>query len=380
VDINLSPQGWGDQQLVWETLVANLNNNGGILGRELVVDAYKYYSPIGPILGGIDPEAVCLELAADIETFAVLGGFVGPVEDINTCITGTQNTIMVGGRQTAERLAASTAPWIETTTMKETKMKVFLSLLEQEGMLEGKSIALVGNEDDGPYALASSLLTDMDVNVVLDVGLQIPVGDTAAEDARWDVLVENVLASGADVAMLVGGERAGIRNLAHNDIDMDLYVMNSETFTNLSESVTPDMADGGVTLTGLTEQESWDDPLTQAECVVPFTEANPDLTIGGPDQFVEGEEEWYRSIMSYCRTLQLFVMIAEAAGADLTHESFLAGAESMSDFVLPGQPHNSIAPGKYDASDAFRLSVFDANSGGDQGEVVPLTGILDGTP
>ena len=73
-------------------------------------------------------------------------------------------------------------------------------------------------------------------------------------------------------------------------------------------------------------------------------------------------------------------MITEAAGADLTHESFLAAAESMSDFVLPGQPHNSIQPGKYDASDAFRLSVFDANSGGDQGELVALTGILDGTP
>ena len=380
VETNLSPQGWGDQQLVWETFVEKLNNDGGILGRDLIVDEYKYYSPIGPILGGIDPEAVCLELAADIETFAVLGGFLGPVEDINTCITGTQNTIMVGGRQTAERLAASTAPWIEPGTMKETKMKVFLSLLEQEGLLEGKNIALVGNEDDGPYNLASDLLSDMDANVVLDVGVQVPVGDTAAEDARWDVLVQNVLASGADVAVLVGGERAGIRNLANNDIDMDLYVMNSETFTNLSESVTPEMAEGAVSLTGLTEQEIWDDPLTQNNCVIPFKEANPDLVIEGPDQFDEGEEEWYRSIMSYCRWLHLFTMIAEAAGPNLTHDSFLAAAESMSDFVLPGQPYNSISPGKYDASDSFRLSVFDSASGGDQGALVPLTGILDGTP
>ena len=287
---------------------------------------------------------------------------------------------MVGGRQTAERLEASTAPWIEPGTMKETKMKVFLSLLEQEGLLAGKNIALVGNEDDGPYNLASDLLSDMDANVVLDVGVQVPVGDTAAEDARWDVRVQNVLASGADVAVLVGGERAGIRNLANNDIDMDLYVMNSETFTNLSESVTPEMAEGAVSLTGLTEQEIWDDPLTQTNCVIPFKEANPDLVIEGPDQFDEGEEEWYRSIMSYCRWLHLFSMIAEAAGPNLTHDSFLAAAESMSDFVLPGQPYNSISPGKYDASDSFRLSVFDSASGGDQGALVPLTGILDGTP
>ena len=161
---------------------------------------------------------------------------------------------------------------------------------------------------------------------------------------------------------------------------MDLYVMNSETFTNLSESVTPEMAEGAISLTGLTEQEIWDDPLTQENCVLPFKEANPDLVIEGPDKFVEGDEEWYRSIMSYCRWLHLFKMIAEAAGPNLTHESFLGAAESMSDFVLPGQPYNSLSPGKYDASDSFRLSVFDSTSGGDQCVLVPLTGILDGTP
>ena len=33
VEINLSPAGWGDQQGVWEALIANLNANGGINGR-----------------------------------------------------------------------------------------------------------------------------------------------------------------------------------------------------------------------------------------------------------------------------------------------------------------------------------------------------------
>ncbi|MEE2768485.1 MAG: transporter substrate-binding domain-containing protein, partial [Actinomycetota bacterium] len=380
VDTNLSPQGWGDQQLVWETLVANLNANGGVLGRELVVDAYRYYSPIGPILGGIDPEGVCLELTADHETFAVIGGFLGPVEDVNTCITGPQNTVLVGGRQTVERLAQSDAPWLESAASKETRMRVFLSLLNAEGMLDDKKIALVGNRDDGPYDLASELLGGMDVDVVLDVALDVAVGDVEAEDARWDVLVENVLASGADVAMLVGGERAGIRNLWHNDIDVDLYVMNSETFTSLSESVTPEMADGGLSLTGLTDSEIWSDPATQSECAAPFADANPDIVVVGPDAWVEGEEQWFRSIMSYCRWLKLFTMVAEAAGPDLTHESFLAAAESMNEFTLPGQPYNSLGPGKYDAGDSFRLAVFDADTGGADGALVPMSDVMDGTP
>ena len=364
---------------MYDTLVANLNANGGILGRELVVDAYRYYSPIGPILGGIDPEGVCLELTADHETFAVLGGFLGPVEDVNTCITGPQNTILIGGRQTTERLAQSDAPWLEPGTMKETKFRVFLSLLDGEGMLDGKKIALVGNLDDGPYDLASELLAGMDLDVVLDVVLDVAVGDTEAEDARWDVLVENVLASGADVMMLVGGERAGIRNLFQNGIDMDVYGYNSETYTSLSESVTPEMADGDVTLTGLTESEAWADEVVQTECLAPFQEANPDVAIVGPDDIVEGEEKWFQSIIAYCRYLQLFAMVAEAAGPDLTPDSFLAAAESMSDFTLPGQPYNSFGPGKYDGSDSFRLSVFDADAGPDGG-TMPLSAVMDGTP
>ena len=76
----------------------------------------------------------------------------------------------------------------------------------------------------------------------------------------------------------------------------------------------------------------------------------------------------------------MFTMVAEAAGPDLTHDSFLASAEAMSEFTLPGQPYNSLGPGKYDASDSFRLSMFDADSGGADGALVPMGDVMDGTP
>ena len=76
----------------------------------------------------------------------------------------------------------------------------------------------------------------------------------------------------------------------------------------------------------------------------------------------------------------MFTMVAEAAGPDLTPDSFLAAAESMSEFTLPGQPYNSFGMGKYDASDSFRLSVFDADAGGADGALVPISEVMDGTP
>ena len=76
VERGFSPNGWGDQTLVWESVVADLNDRGGINGRQVVLDAVRPYSAIPGL--GISADAVCLEVAGDFETFAVLGGFVGP--------------------------------------------------------------------------------------------------------------------------------------------------------------------------------------------------------------------------------------------------------------------------------------------------------------
>jgi basic membrane protein A len=376
IEMGLSTEGWGDPQTIWEALLADVNANGGVWGRQIVVDGYRFYSPVPGM--GISADGVCLELASDIETFAIVGGFLGPSEISNTCITTTANTILIGGRQTAEWLAESTAPWLEFGTMKERRMDVFLSLLEQEGLLEGRTFALVGGQD-GPYEMAKELIAGMGIDLALDAFNDVTVGDTEAEDARWDVLVENVRSSGAEAIFLVGGERAGIRNLSSAGIDIDLFVMNSETFTSLSASVTPEMADGSITLTGMTPEEQWETEDTQA-CATAFSTANPEIEVGNPTDWVEGEK-WYTGITNYCNWVAMLVAVLEAAGPNPTHESFLAGVESMTQFSLPSSPYASFGPGKYDASDSFRLSVFDGSAAaGEDGLLTPMGPVLDGTP
>jgi hypothetical protein len=44
-------------------------------------------------------------------------------------------------------------------------------------------------------------------------------------------------------------------------------------------------------------------------------------------------------------------------------------------------PYASFGPDKYDASDSFRLSVFDGSaSAGEDGLLTPMGPVLDGTP
>ena len=373
-ELQLSPQGWGDQILIYDTFIADINNNGGINGR-MIEPVYRFYSP----LGTTEAEAACLELTEDNETFAVLGGFLGPSEAANTCIAGVQNTILIGGQQTAERLAEAQAPWLQTGGSRSRRIEVLLTLLEGEGMLEGRSVALVGGIDaQDDFERAKELMPEFGFPPVVEILMEAADGDIPAVDAAWGSFSEALRVSGADTALIVGSTSGNIRGIRNNGLDIDLWAVDNDRLNNLGESVDPAWADGTVTLQSMGDVEAWDDE-TVAECRRIFDEANPDAPVIAPADAVEGDEQWFNPIMAYCRWLQAFVLIATAAGPDLTHDTFSEAAYGLGDFTLPAQPYNSFGPDKPDANDSYRLAEYDASVGA-RGEAVPMTDIVDVTP
>lgn len=373
-ELQLSPNGWGDQQLVWQTLIDKVNADGGINGR-MIEPIYRFYSP----LGTTEAEAACLELTEDNETFAVLAGFVGPAEPANTCITGRGNTIVVGGRQSPERLAESTAPWFETATSRTRRLEIFLNLMQAEGLLEGRQIALIGGiQAEEEFNQAKELLPEFGIEPVVEVLMEAADGDIPAVDAVWEALSERVDVSGADTALIITSVSGNIRGLRNNGLDIDIWTIDNDSLANLGESVEPEWADGVLTTQSLSDQEAWDDE-TVAECRATFETANPDVEIVEPDAAVEGDERWYTAIMAYCRYLELFRLIATEAGPELTHDSFREAAFRLGDFALAGQPYNSLAPDKLDANDSARIGIYDA-SVGDRGAIVGFSELGDATP
>ena len=377
VENGFSPNGWGDQTLVWETLVADLNARGGINGRTVVLEAVSPFSAIPGF--GIGADSVCLEVAGDMETFAVLGGFLGPAEISNICIPGQQETILIGGRTTTERLAQVTAPWYENGMGKERRMDAYLSLLQQNGYLDGEKVAVVGAEESrATYEVGIEILKSMGVEIVLEAISDVGVGETEAEDAWWDVMGERVRASGATAVVFAGGDRAGFRGVHRAGLDVHLFPYNNESLTSLSTNVTEEMVVGAITMTGLTEQEQFDQPEVQERCIAPFAAANPDVEIGMPDTHVDGIEKWWRSIMTHCNQLRMFEIIATQAGRNLTHDSFREAAESLPQFKLPLAPYASLGAGKVDADDSARLSIYVEDD--DDGSLEVLTDLMDTTP
>ena len=113
---------------------------------------------------------------------------------------------------------------------------------------------------------------------------------------------------------------------------------------------------------------------------LPFTDANPDIEVIPSNQVPDGDPAWASVLIPACRFLQLFTMAAEAAGPDLTPSTFEQAAYQLGSFELPGQPFNSLAPGKLDANDGMGLGIFDATIGTEGGlrELLPYISVTDG--
>lgn len=374
VDQGLSPSGWGDQELAFQTFVDNANENGGVADRQLEA-VYEPYSPIGTE----EAEAACLALTQDEEVFAVIGGFVGPAEPANTCIAGRQETALFGGVQSPERLAEATAPWATDRPTRSQQAQVLLSLLDEEGALGDASVALVTNTDaEDVQDDVRAALAEFGVEPVEDLVIDAPIGDIVAEDQAWATLAERIRGAGADALLVVGNPSSAVRNAASQGLDVDLWITDQESLQSLGSATDLEDARGALTAAPLTGQELWDDE-SLGECREIFTEANPDIEIIDPDDLEEGDEDWPQGITVACRFFRLFEAVVNGADGDLSNAGVQTAIDGLGEFTIPGQPFASLGPDKFTSNDSFRLAEFDPDVGQDGG-LEPVTEIEDVTP
>jgi len=376
VDLGLSPAGWGDQQAVWEALIANLNDNGGINGR-MVNASYDSYSPIDPA----DAERVCTALTQDFESFAVLGGFVGPASPADICVTGTNETIMVGGEIAGNELEESKVPWFHSSATVDYATTNLLNLLEQTGRTEGALVFTIGGSasaDQEEKVLAE--LEARDIEVVGSAIIEATDGDTLAQDAELAVAFERFKSSGANTLMIFGTPSAEIRGAGAAGLSGEIAIWSNNPggLANLGATITDkSIADGVLAATGATDDEIWADPAFQEECVEPVAARIPEADFRQPSTYEAEDENWFNSLRRYCHALSIFVQIATEAGGDLTPTSFgeTAYGPAFDDFYVPGLGPASLSPEKRGAQDSLRLSVYDSTLG--DGGLAPLTELLD---
>ena len=376
VELGFSPATWGDQELVIQVLVDDINERGGINGRQLVALTDKY-NPIG----ATEAEAACLRLTEDNEVFAILFGFLGPAEVANTCVVGTQETILIGGIISDERLAEARAPWVNERATREVSTSALFTLLEAEGMLEGRSIAVVADLSAAPQLEnVTNLMRDRGVEPVFETATSSQVADLIAQNQEWATLSERIRASGADTLLLVGNASAGVENARLNGLEVDIWATDSAGLgANIGSNVNPESARGVITAGPMTNAQVFETDPRFKECLDAFNAKHPDIEIKHPDTLELGEPLWFSALSFHCRFFQLFELLVTAAGPNLTHETFAEAVANIGEFSIAGQPYASLGPDKLSSNDSFQLLEQDPDVGA-RGELVPAGPMRDATP
>ncbi len=376
VELGFSPATWGDQEKVIQALVDDINNRGGINGRQVEVIMDKY-NPIG----ATEAEAACLRVTEDNEVFAVLFGFLGPAEVANTCIVDQQETILVGGTITADRLALARAPWVNERAPRERTTSALFTLLDEEGMLQGRSIAIVADLPSAPQLdEVGRLLRDHGVEPVLEIATSSNVADLIAQNQEWAALSERIRAAGTDTLLLVGNVSAGIENAAINGLEVDIWATDASGMgSNLGANVDPESARGAISVSAMTGAQTYESDPRMQECKDAFAAAHPDIEVKHPDTLEEGEPLWFTALSGHCRFFQIFEYLATEAGPNLTHETFAEAIANAGQFSIASQPYASFGPGKYSSNDSFQLVAQDPDLGA-RGQLVPIGPMRDATP
>lgn len=343
IDIGIFPV-----QDLYAALSEDLNQRGGIHGRNVVVHVVSFL-PIGTA----DSERVCTELMEDKRVFVVIGQFL---EDNALCITELHGHPYMGhfGENT-ERQERSNGLFF-ATEMKQTRQRVGgTTEMIRAGDLDGYNVGLYYEAPpDKEYADAvEPLLEEAGINVVGVYSPGSPTTDTVQNDQNTDNISTRMEADGVDLILNLSNVYGIIESVQRIGWEVRIAHTNGQAADRLTIAEDQGIEDEymartfAVTTNKPTSEEAQADPGVQ-ECLAVFEEWSSgeplDLT---DDDIVNG-------VVNHCRVFALTVKILEAAGGNITPETFKVAAEGLGTFDLPAMMGASLSPDKHSAGSLVR--------------------------
>lgn len=322
----------GDIEGAYNAIIDDINSKGGINGRKLEA----VFAPISPI-GTAAADAACTKLTQDDKVFVVVG-FVS--QDNALCYVDTNETPVVGGDMTAERLGKAKVAWYSTSPSDDTESDVIRKLGES-GKLAGK-VAVVGmTADQAAYnARVKPLLDELKVNVVdtafledtgTDVNLGYSNAQTTAEKFKADG-AEQVLGIGPNVA------QGFITGLTRTDFRPELRFSSLGAPRAYAQGQGNDLSAMPGALTGggydFNQFSSLGDPTK--ECIGIQEAAG--LPIVPLTEVPKGEPRQIAGSFDACQQLYLLKAVMEKAGKDLNFGTFKDAGDSLGSITLPFSP------------------------------------------
>ena len=333
---------------LYAALSEDLNERGGIHGRNVVVHVVSFL-PIGTA----DSERVCTELLEDKEVFVVIGQFL---EDNALCITELHGHPYVGhfGENT-ERQERSNGLFF-ATEMKQTRQRVGgTTEMIRAGDLDGYRVGIYYEAPpDKEYADAvEPLLDEAGINVVGVYSPGAPTTDTVQNEQNTDNISTRMEADGVDLILNLSNVYGIIGSVQRIGWEVRIAHTNGQAADRLTIADDQGLEDEymartfAVTTNKPTSEEALADPGVQ-QCLAIFEERSSDEPLDTTnDDIVNG-------VVNHCRAFALTVKILEAAGGNITPETFKAAAEGLGTFDLPAMINASLSPDKHSAGSLVR--------------------------
>ena len=343
IDIGIFPV-----QDLYAALSEDLNERGGIHGRNVVVHVISFL-PIGTT----DSERVCTELMEDKRVFVVIGQFL---EDNALCITELHGHPYVGhfGENT-ERQERSNGLFF-ATEMKQTRQRVGgTTEMIRAGDLEGHRVGVYYEAPpDKEYADAvQPLLEEAGIDVVGVYSPGSPTTDTVQNEQNTDNISTRMEADGVDLILNLSNVYGIIGSVQRIGWEVRIAHTNGQAADRLTIADDQGLEDEymartfAVTTNKPTSEEALADPDVQ-QCLGIFEERSSDEPLDTTnDDIVNG-------VVNHCRAFALTVKILEAAGGNITPETFKAAAEGLGTFDLPAMMNASLSPDKHSAGSLVR--------------------------
>jgi hypothetical protein len=377
----------GDQEKTAQIFVDYINENGGVGGRQ-IVPVFKKYEPIPG--GKPDPLSLCTSWTEDEEVFAVLGVFIDFTGDGQLCLTREHETIHIGHELEQ--------PWIDESppglmltpdTTKDRAAQVLINLLDEEGTLEGRKVAVLADQNSEARTNDVILpgLEDIGVETGSTALLSITGTDTSAAQSQLDSFIEKWKSEDVDTVFMAGlnvSAKQFVEKIKEAMPDALLITDSSSTVQQAQDEAKagadPNPYEGMLGTEGASASERWENkPELLQQCVDIYEDATGE-TVKGPDEVTKDAngktEEIYVAVTDFCGELMMFKQIAEKVGENLNNENWTAAVDDFGAIDLPSTTQASLCKDKYAADDAFRLVEYDSSVGAD-GDWSPITDVID---
>jgi ABC-type branched-subunit amino acid transport system substrate-binding protein len=364
-----------NQQAIYQAFINDVNKKGGINGRKLVAD-FNTECPLTPTSDLL--VQVCTHFTDDDKVFAVMGNLSDAAQSaaIHTCIAKKHNTPVVTFQVTNDMFKqVPPGLMIFPGTTPERSSAVLFALLQKNGVLQGKKLAVLAQQTSQPSVKAVVLPAIKKTGVATGTTAYVTINgsDTTAAQSQLDSFIERWKSEGVN-ALFITGQNAVTKQFVEKVVkQMPGVMLLTDTGDALSQGqdetkagANPNPYDGlylagGYRAADYAKSDNWKycASIYQDELgkVAPGPLAVLKVNVGGK----ELTDQTYNTINDACQMVSTFQEIVGKMGQYVNAPNWVATVNSYGPIVnRGGGPFASLRQGKYDTDDTFQLQQFDS--------------------